>query len=388
MTEDTLPHPRLPPVGYNSGMETQIHAGWPRVFHQFFPPPKFLEMPAVGLDISESAVCALELIRRRGAFAVGRAGRRPLPPGVIVGGQVTDADAVVGALRALKEELRLDFVNASLSEEKAYLFETRIPRLSRKEIRGALQFKLEENVPIPAADAVFDYTVIERAGHEAAEHLEVSVTVLPRATVETYTNILARAALVPLSFEIEAQAIARAVIAQGDWEAHLVVNLGETKAGLFIVSNEVVHFTSTITLGGDAVAWKMEKRLSRDRAEAARLKEAQTAAAGQRGAPVFPSFSGALSALETEVNKLSLYWQTHPVSGGETKKPFASVIFTGRGSALPGFDDSLSLALGIPVAVGNVWRNAFSLDEYIPPIRFADSLDYAAAVGLALPKLH
>jgi len=40
------------------------------------------------------------------------------------------------------------------------------------------------------------------------------------------------------------------------------------------------------------------------------------------------------------------------------------------------------------VEVGNVWRNTFSFEEYIPPILFDESLDYAAAVGLALPKGH
>src|SRR3989344_4796727 len=87
-----------------------------RLFHEYFPPPRFLEMPAVGLNISDDAVLVVELVRYKNAYAVGRYGRRPLPRESILGGYVNDKDAVVGELRKLKSDLGLDFVNASLSE--------------------------------------------------------------------------------------------------------------------------------------------------------------------------------------------------------------------------------------------------------------------------------
>ena len=207
-----------------------------RLFHQFFPPPEFLEMPAVGLDISDTGVTALELVRHKGAFAVGRFGRRALPRGSISGGYIQDHDAVVGELRALKESLKLDFVNASISEEKAYLFKVEIPVVSPKEVRGVLEFKLEENVPIPVSDAVFDYTVIPVRGHEAKKHMDVAVTVLPQKVVETYSQLLSDVGLIPLSFEIEAQAICRAVVSRGNVGTYLLVNLGEEKTGLFMIT--------------------------------------------------------------------------------------------------------------------------------------------------------
>ena len=359
-----------------------------RFFNEFFPPPRFLEMPAVGLDISDSSVSALELVRRKGAFALGRFGRRVLPEGSITGGYVNDKDAVVGELRKLKDELKLDFVNASLSEEKAYLFKTQIPRVARKEIRGALEFKLEENVPIPASDAVFDYTVIAQAGHRADEHLDVGVTVLPRKAVDVYIEILAAAKLVPLSFEIEAQAIVRAVIAVGDRDTALVVNFGEHKTGLFIVSDEVVHFTSTVAIGGRHITEAIAKYLSVSVAEAAAIKQEHAAFKNRKNMDLFFSLMNAVSALKDELNKLSVYWSTHKDPTGEQGRKITKIVLCGRDAGLSGFADYLSLSLQSRVEVANVWQNAFSLDEYIPPLPFDESLDYAAAVGLALPKSH
>ncbi len=359
-----------------------------RLFHQFFPPPRFLEMPAVGLNISDNAITALELVRRSDAYAVGRFGRRVLPAGAISGGYVSDKDAVLVELRRLKADLSLDFVNASLSEEKAYLFRIPIPNVPRKEIRDVLLFKLEENVPIPASGAIFDYTVIREAGHTPADHLDVGVTVLPRKVVDTYSDLLGSADLVPLSFEIEAQAIARSVVAAGDGGTYLIINFGETKTGLFIVSDEVVHFTSTIALGGANITEALAKYLGVTPAEAERVKRQPAVLKDRKNMDVFFSLMNTISALKDEVNKLSNYWNTHRDPSGDVGKKIRKLILCGHDAALGGFDDYLSLSFGIPVEVGNVWRNTCSFDTYIPPILFEESLDYAAAVGLALPKGH
>lgn len=359
-----------------------------RLFHEFFPPPKFLDMPAAGLSISDTAISVVELVRRKGTYAVGRYGRRILPKGAISEGYVNDKDSVIVELRRLKEALNLDFVNASLSEEKAYLFNSRIPRVAKKEIRGVLEFKLEENVPIPTNDAIFDYTVIPRKDHPTEDHIDVSATVLPSKVVDTYNELITGSGLVPLSFEIEAQAISRAVIPKGDRETYLIINFGESKTGLFIVSDEVVHFTSTVGIGGTNITAAISKYLSISTEEAEVIKREHAALKDRKNMDLFFSLMNAISALKDEVNKLSTYWHTHKDGSGEMGKKISKIILSGRDAGLSGFDDYLSLSLGIPVEVGNVWENTFSFNEYVPPISFSESLDYAAAVGLALPKGH
>jgi len=375
--------------GYTVSMTGPPHSLRDRLFHQFFPPPQFLEMPAVGLDISDSGVSAVELVRRGNAYAVGKFGRRPLPHGAIAGGYVNDKDSVVTELRRLRDELSLDFVNASLSEEKAYLFKTSIPVVPRKEIRSVLEFKLEQNVPIPATEAIFDYAVIQGEAHRPQDYLDVSVTVLPHKVVDTYNELLVSSGLRPISFEIEAQAIARSVVKRGDKETALIVNFGETKTGLFIVSDEIVHFTSMVALGGANITDVIAKHLSVSRAEAEAIKHERAKVVDRKNMDLFFSLTNAISALKDEVNKLSVYWDTHKRPGAsERSRKIARIILTGRDAVLSGFDDYLSLALRLPVIVGDVWSNACIFDEYIPPLSFEESLDYAAAIGLALPKGH
>ena len=358
------------------------------IFSRFFPTPKFLEMPGVGLAIDDDAVSVVELLRHPRGFALGRFGRRTLPTGSIAGGYVHNQDAVVDEIGKLKDDLRIEFVHASLSDEKAYLFKTKIPKLALKEIRGALEFKIEENVPISPSEAVFDYDIFTKSDHRASDHLDIGMTVLPKKVAETYVDLLGKAGLVPLSFETEAQAIARTLVAQGDTSSYLIVNFGERKTGLFIVSDEVVHFTSVVPVGGEHITEAIAKYLSVSIEEAQQIKREHRILKTRRNTDLFLSLVNTISVLKDEVNKLSVYWSTHVEPGESLPQKITKIVLCGRDASLPGFVEYLGIALEQKVVVGNVWQNVFSLNDYIPPILFDESLDYAAAIGLALPRSY
>ena len=361
-----------------------------RFFRDFFPPPRFLEMPAVGLDISDTAITALELVRQRNTFTVGRFGRRPLPTGAITDGYVHDKEGVVAELRALKKELRLNFVNGSLPEEKAYLYTVKMPAVSRKEMRAAIEFTLEENVPLSPAETIFDYTVIQNALPSSADSEEVSVTALPRAVAHTYTELFHDAGLIPLSFELRAHAICRAVISRGDRGTYLIVQKETEKIGLFVIRDEAVHFTATVATGDttreDELPRSFAASDSRVRIGEDEKRNARRVNVPQVSLSLSPTVS--LAWLHAEIGKVISYWQTHADSSRESAAGIGKIILCGTGATVPGFRESLSRELALPVLIANVWRNAFSFDAYIPPILFEESFEYAAAAGLALPKGH
>jgi len=56
----------------------------------------------------------------------------------------------------------------------------------------------------------------------------------------------------------------------------------------------------------------------------------------------------------------------------------------GENGSLRSLDDYLSLSLGLNIEKALVWRNLFSLDEVVPNMDFFTSLEYAAAIGLAM----
>ena len=140
--------------------------------------------------------------------------------------------------------------------------------------------------------------------------------------------------------------------------------------------------------GGAKITDAIAKYLGVSGKEAEEIKREHAALKDPKNMDLFFSIMNAVAALKDEVNKLSSYWHTHKDATGEMGKQIERIILSGRDAGFSGFDDYLSLSLGIPVEVGNVWHNTFSFHDHIPPILFEDSLDYAAAVGLALPKGH
>ena len=88
--------------------------------------------------------------------------------------------------------------------------------------------------------------------------------------------------------------------------------------------------------------------------------------------------------LREEIKKLSVYWRAQSVKVLHKPSNLDKIILCGRDTAIPSVNEYVQATTGIKVETANVWRNVFSFENYIPPISRVESLDYAAAIGLAL----
>lgn len=348
----------------------------------FFPPPRFLAMPAVGLDVSDYTIKFIEFVSRHHERRVGRFGEISIERGINVNGEIKNPQALTDALRALREEHHLEFVRLALPEEHGYVFETEVPATTMEDIRGSLEFKLEENVPIAPADAVIGYDVLKTVKPLKANHIPVTVSVFPRAHVESYAAMLRDAGLTPLSFEIEPQAIARAVVPQGDYRTYLVLDIGRERTGIEIVSGRVVQLAATISIGSE----HFTRALLGDDTSSEKAKEMKNTIgiSGNASGEAHKELLGVLDRLAGETRRYVAYWDTHGEYTKTPNPPVVKILLCGGGANLAGLSEYLDVALGVPAAPADVWANAFSLEEYIPPIAFRDSLGYASAIGLAL----
>ncbi|MBL7045134.1 MAG: pilus assembly protein PilM [Parcubacteria group bacterium] len=353
-------------------------------FARIFPTPKFLTTPAVGIDISDNSVHFIEFKDKHGDRVLNRYGSYVIPNGVISKGEIQNVEALTDILKKLKDKYNIDFVHASLPEEKAYLFKTQIPEsVSDKDIRNIIEFKLEEHVPISPSVAVFDYEILPK--HEDKQkHLDVAVAVYPKQTITKYTDAFKNAGLTLLSLEIEAQAIARAVITKGDKGTYMVVDFGKTKTGLSIVSNDVLSFTSTLEVEEGALTNAIMTNLSVSSEEADHIKNEEGLIKTKDNKKLFTELMKVAESFKDDINKHYRYWATRTNEMGDRVDPISKIIICGGNSNLAGFPEFLSGSLKIPVERANVWVNAFSFDDFIPEIDRFNSFSYTTAIGLAL----
>ncbi len=349
-------------------------------FYQFFPPPQFLQMPVVGLDISDVTMRFAELLETDKGLVIGRFGEQSIPRGVIESGEVKKPAELRAVLSVLKKEHELEFVSVSLPEEKAYVFDLHLPVIKYSEIRGAIELVLEEHVPLKASEVLFDYDIDK----ETETTIQTRVSVIPRTIIDGYLEAFSGTGIVPIAFEIETQSVARSVIPASDKNTAMIVDFGRMRTGISIVSEEVVVFTSTIPVGGGALTSAIAKHLSISLEEAEKVKREKGIAGVEGNEELSLILVSAISILRDELRRHYIYWNTHNDDYGKKRPPIEKIYLCGGDANLAGFVEYLSTGLEVPAVLANVLVNVNSLDLYVPEISFGDSLRYATAIGLAL----
>ena len=351
------------------------------VFLRFFPPPQFISLEAVGVDVSDTSLKYMQFKKDGSLLRLGLWGDLKIPDGVVEQGVVKDVGALGKVIAEVKKVTKTEFVRLSLPEERAYLFETSVKRsLDSEEIYNAIEFGLEQNIPVSPRDAEFDYTPVLHSEH--GPDTRVVVTAYTKETVLAYYDACKIAGVTPISFEVEAQALARAVVPQGDTGVSLIVDFGKTRTGIGIVEKGILMFTSTVDLGGI----HLDEALTSVYPDA--TAEALIAMKNEHGllrSTELPLVRDALlvpvSTLKSELLTRLSYWSSRPES---ENRGVSRVILCGGIANLAGLPDFLTEALGVTTAQAGVWQNAFSIEHDVPPITRRYSYGYATAVGLAL----
>ncbi len=343
-------------------------------------PPNYLRMQAVGVDISDRSVKYIELTPHNGESKIGRFGEISLAPGIIEDGRIVHSSALVAELSKLSKEKGITFVRAALPEEQVYFFQMKVPNGEEKELYTSIELSLEEHVPIPALDTVFDFDVVSKT----AESTLVVVTAVARSVVESYSSTFAEAGLTLLSLELEAEATNRAVVHKDDPTAHMIIDFGRMRTGISVVYGGTVHFTSTVSVGGQMLTDTLVKNFKISVEEAEMMKREYGMRRNSPRQDLFSVLLNNIAVLRDEINKHFIYWHTHNDENGMPRPPIEQIILVGGDSNLAGLKDYLSASLKVPAMVGDVWMNVPLVRDIVPEISKNDSLGYATAVGLAL----
>jgi Tfp pilus assembly PilM family ATPase len=310
-------------------------------------------MQSVGIDISDQAIRFVEIVNHeagRQQFRLKSFGEKKIADGVITSGFINKPEEIKKLLTEIRKEHGFKFVSVSLPEEKGYLFKTELPKIEQKYFAENIELRLEENVPIDAAKSVFDYNLVR--SRNRADQLEAVVTVVSDKVIEVYADLFSAASLIPVSYELVTQAVARAIVPRDEMGTCLIIYVGDTRTGFGIVSNGALQFTSTINVGRVVDPADIEKRRS---------------------------------LLKDEVVKLNLYWQGLNENDNE---PIKKIIISGKTAVAPSLKECLAEVASCRVDLANVWGNVFSFSEQIPEMSLEDSLDYAPAIGLAISRFY
>ncbi len=348
-----------------------------QLYSSYFPTPSYLSMNSCALDISDSSIKYGELLATQDGLRLGRFGQEKIPSGVIVSGKIEDEKTLVAILKDLKDREHLHFIRVSLPDEQMYLFTLSLPHVEGGDLREAILLQIEEYIPLLALDTTFDYSIVS----QTPQATTVAVVAVATTTAEMYLSVFQKAGLVPLSFELEAQAMSRVAIPRDDDSTVMIVDFGESRTGLSIASNKQVFFTTTLDIGGETLTNMIAKNFSLSFQRAEEMKLLYALGSDTNINDIFPIILNGVSVLRDELNKHYVYWKTH---NGADVKEINRIILCGGETNLRGLAEYLQASMKIKVVHVSVWTNISDMNTSVPRMSFQDSLAYATVLGLSL----
>lgn len=348
-------------------------------YNYSFPTPAYLAMNSFAVDISDQSIKYGELIATPYGLRLGLFGKEKIPPGIVVSGKIEDIDKLVKILTKIKEKEKLNFARVSLPEEQMYLFTLSLPYADEEELRDMILLQIEEHIPLKALDTVFEFDIIS----SSETNILVEVSAIASSTVDDYLSVFKKAGIVPLSFELEAQAIARAVVPMEDKEPIMIVDFGDTRTGVSIVHDGKVFFTTTLDMGGVNLTNMIAKNFSLSFEKAEEMKRSYGLDGLSNIEDIFPVILNGISVLRDELNKQYEYWKGHDNCGINHDK-INRIILCGGDANLTGLSDYLEASMKIKVDHANTWVNISDMKISVPNMSFEESLGYTTVLGLAL----
>lgn len=347
-------------------------------YSKLFLLPKFLEMPAVSVEILPNGVNYLLLKNTEKGLVPDIYGFIPLPEGTILQGEIVRKDPLLKVLVEIRNKTKASFVRFSIPESKTYIFKTHLPALAEKEIRGILDFKIEENIPLSGKEAVFDYDIIPDSNLKNGVDVVVSAT--SASFVAEMQAIFEAINLTPVYFGPESNNVARSVIKKGNEQIIVIVNIRDQSIVLSLVIYGVVCQTSSLGFGGSTFNDLLAKYFKVSLTEAEKMKREKLYQDNPDNMEIFSYLINTISAIKDEIYKFISYCNEREDVIGRVDR----IILCGRDARIVGLDKYLSLNLDLEVSLANVWVNNFELDDYVPNISQADSLDLTVVNGLSL----
>jgi type IV pilus assembly protein PilM len=341
-----------------------------------------------GLDLSDLSLKVVRLEKEGKRDTLVSYGSLPLSPGVIVDGEIVNKEAVVTAIHSLlkktvPQKVRTRQVVCSLPEVKAFLRIINLPRMEESEVREAVKWEIEANIPLTLDQVYYDWQVLERNFSRDKAKMSVLVVAVSRNIVDQTVEVLEMAGLDVVGLETESIAQARSLLAEDESESTtLTVDIGDRRTSFLVAIGNTPCFTSSIPLSSQMVTDAIAKAMKLPFEEAEQIKIGNGIGSAIKRDPLFRAVEPVLESLVVEIQKSIDFY----LSGLRYSSSVDRVVLCGGGSNMKGLLPYLSQRLQTTVESGNPWVN-MNLGSQLPLIEKARSVQYSTAIGLALGVL-
>ena len=349
----------------------------------------------VGLKIGASQMTAA-LVARNGSASLQTVASAPLAPGIVVGGEVHDPEALGAAMKAFfssaklgKKQVRIGVASNRIGVRAVEIDGVDDP----SQLANAIRFRAQEALPIPLDEAVLDYQVLaEHKDDEGKPRYHVQFVVAYRDLIDGFIQAARTAEVDLIGVDLDAFALLRALAPLGappDAEkasAVVAVAIGAERSTIAVSNGLICEFTRVLEWGGRSMTGALVDQLGVEEEEAENLKIAVALSGEVVNESIDPDQAGrareilneSVSSFARELVASLQFYQSQSSSLG-----IGEILLAGGSARLGGFAEALSGMVGVGVRVGDPFAN---LGEARKGATFERDPALSIAIGLGLGR--
>jgi type IV pilus assembly protein PilM len=347
----------------------------------------------VGLKIGASQLAAAVIEENDGRHELVQLVRQPLGAGIVVEGEVRDAEALARAIRGFfaANQLPTRDVRIGLSSNRIGVRTFDIVGVDdESRFDNAVRFKAHEVLPVSVHESVLDYRVLGESYSDSGEAMRhIFLVVAPRDQVQPYVDVAREAGLRLRGIDLEALALLRAFVDPRpsglpvtDDRATVVVAIGHEASTLLVAGGGTCEFTRVFDWGGASLEEGIAAELGARPDEASQiLRHLSLTGPGkelagldsERRSRALEAARMRLTPFARELVSSLQFYQAQPDSLG-----IGEIVITGGTSHLEGLAAALNQMIGVSVRVGD------PLGRVVARRKF-DQATEAAIGSLAIP---
>lgn len=319
----------------------------------------------IGLKIGASQLAAAH-VANNGSAELLQVAREPLAPGIIVGGELRDPDALAEALKDFfaKNGLPKKGVRLGIANNRIGVRTFEIAGIEdQKQLANAIRFRAQETLPIPIDEAVLDYQVLgEGVGEDGQPTKRILLVVAYRELIDRYVDACKKAGITLVGIDLEAFALLRALQAPQEGvgtdaaAALVVVAIGHERSTFAVSDGRVCEFTRVLEWGGSALNVAIARAVDAAPSEVENTKRALSlmdemvpdGITADQAKNARESMRRAIQTFARELVSSLQYYQNQPGSLG-----IGEIVLTGGTAHLPGLAGELERLIGVHVRVGD-----------------------------------
>lgn len=340
--------------------------------------------PCVGIDISSSAIKALEFSKSGKQVRVERFGVEPVPQNAVVEHAIAEVEQVAEAVgRAIKRAgIKVKQVAVAVAGTHVITKSIKMPAsLKDQELQTQIEMEADHYIPYPLDEVNLDYQVLGPS-EDSPDDNNILLAACRKEIVDDYIAVIEAAGLTPQIIDIETYAMENAfqLIAENmpggaTDKTVAILDIGAMSTNINVIHDGRSVYTRDHAFGGRQLTEEIQRRYGLSYEEAGLAKK-------QGGLPdnyqtdVLRPFMEA--TCQESMRALQFFYSSSPFNNVD------QIMLAGGCAQIPGIDELMAARIGCPAMIANPF-SAMSISGKVKAENLSnDAPSLMIACGLAL----